>query len=107
MPDFIAIIAQPLTSNAMADSIKSVIGEGHLHFYDAIAPIIDAESINYSRVYLSSRYEKAGDDYVNCPMTKDEYNQFYDALMEADTVSARDFEDIKVFEGCMPVEVIG
>lgn len=108
LPDSIAIIATgPLTSNAMADAIKSVIGEEHLHFYDAIAPIIDAESIDYSRVYLSSRYGKGGDDYVNCPMTRDEYNRFYDALMEADTVSARDFEDIKVFEGCMPVEVMG
>ncbi|MFZ6008327.1 MAG: methylenetetrahydrofolate--tRNA-(uracil(54)-C(5))-methyltransferase (FADH(2)-oxidizing) TrmFO [Nitrospirota bacterium] len=108
LPDTIAIIATgPLTSNSMADSIKSVIGDEHLHFYDAIAPIIDAESIDHSRVYLSSRYGKGGDDYVNCPMTKDEYNQFYDALMEADTVSARDFEDIKVFEGCMPVEVMG
>lgn len=108
LPDSISIIATgPLTSSAMADSIKSVIGEGHLHFYDAIAPIIDAESIDYSKVYFSSRYGKGGDDYVNCPMTRDEYNRFYDALMESDTVSARDFEDIKVFEGCMPVEVMG
>ena len=106
-PDSIAIIATgPLTSGAMADAIKAVIGEEHLHFYDAIAPIIDAESIDYSKVYLSSRYGKGGDDYVNCPMTKEEYNQFYDTLMKADTVSARDFEDIKVFEGCMPVEVM-
>lgn len=106
-PDTIAIIATgPLTSNSMADSIKSVIGEEHLHFYDAIAPIIDAESIDYSKVYLSSRYGKGGDDYVNCPMTKEEYNQFYEALMEADTVAVRDFEDMKVFEGCMPVEVM-
>ncbi|BCB95771.1 methylenetetrahydrofolate--tRNA-(uracil-5-)-methyltransferase TrmFO [Dissulfurispira thermophila] len=108
IPDTIAIIATgPLTSNAMANSIKSVIGDEHLYFYDAIAPIIDAESIDYSKVYLSSRYGKGGDDYVNCPMTRDEYNQFYDALIEADTVSAKDFEDLKVFEGCMPIEVMG
>lgn len=108
LPDSIAIIATgPLTSKAMTDSIKSVIGDEHLYFYDAIAPIIDAESIDYSKVYLSSRYGKGSDDYVNCPMTYDEYNKFYDALIEADTVSARDFEDIKVFEGCMPVEAMG
>jgi methylenetetrahydrofolate--tRNA-(uracil-5-)-methyltransferase len=107
IPDSIAILATgPLTSNAMADSIKSVIGEDNLYFYDAIAPIVAAESIDYSKVYLSSRYGKGSDDYVNCPMSREEYNQFYDALMEADTVAIRDFEDIRVFEGCMPVEVM-
>lgn len=107
VPDSIAIIATgPLTSGAMADYLKSAVGGEHLHFYDAIAPIVDAESIDYSKVYLSSRYGKGGDDYVNCPMTKKEYERFYNALIEADTVAARDFEDIKVFEGCMPVEVM-
>lgn len=107
LPDTTAIIATgPLTSAAMTDSLQSVLGEGHLHFYDAIAPIIDAESIDYSKAYLSSRYGKGGDDYANCPMNKEEYDRFYDALMDADTVAARDFEDIKVFEGCMPVEVM-
>lgn len=107
LPDSIAIIATgPLTSSSMADSIRSVIGDEHLYFYDAIAPIIDAESIDYSKVYLSSRYGKGGDDYINCPMSKEEYEHFYDALMEADTVAVRDFEDIKVFEGCMPVEIM-
>ncbi|HAK89404.1 MAG TPA: FADH(2)-oxidizing methylenetetrahydrofolate--tRNA-(uracil(54)-C(5))-methyltransferase TrmFO [Nitrospiraceae bacterium] len=107
LPDTTAIIATgPLTSSNMADSLKSILGEGHLHFYDAIAPILDAESIDYSKAYLSSRYGKGGDDYANCPMNKEEYDRFYDALMDADTVTARDFEDIKVFEGCMPVEVM-
>ncbi|MCL4457031.1 MAG: methylenetetrahydrofolate--tRNA-(uracil(54)-C(5))-methyltransferase (FADH(2)-oxidizing) TrmFO [Nitrospirae bacterium] len=107
LPDTTAIIATgPLTSAAMTDSLQSILGEGHLHFYDAIAPIIDAESIDYSKAYLSSRYGKGGDDYANCPMNKEEYDRFYDALMDADTVAARDFEDIKVFEGCMPVEVM-
>lgn len=106
-PVSIAVIATgPLTSGPMTGCIKSVIGEEHLHFYDAIAPIIDAESIDYSKVYMSSRYGKGGDDYVNCPMTKDEYTLFYEKLLEADTVAAREFEDIKVFEGCMPVEVM-
>ncbi len=107
IPNSITILATgPLTSNAMADSIKSVIGEDNLYFYDAIAPIVAAESIDYTKGYLSSRYGKGSDDYINCPMSKEHYNQFYDALMEADTVAAREFEDIKVFEGCMPVEVM-
>ena len=106
-PESPAIIATgPLTSGAMAETIKAFIGEDSLHFYDAIAPIIDAESIDQSKVYMASRYGKGGDDYVNCPMTQEEYDLFYDRLMEADTVAARDFEDIKVFEGCMPVEVM-
>lgn len=103
----VAIIATgPLTSGAMADTIKSFIGDEHLYFYDAIAPIIDADSINYSKVFISSRYGKGGDDYVNCPMTREEYSRFYEALTEADKVAAKEFEDIRVFEGCMPVEVM-
>ena len=106
-PEAPAIIATgPLTSGAMAETIRVFVGEDSLHFYDAIAPIIDAESIDHSKVYMASRYGKGGDDYVNCPMTQEEYDLFYDRLIEADTVAARDFEDIKVFEGCMPVEVM-
>ncbi|HEX8948137.1 MAG TPA: methylenetetrahydrofolate--tRNA-(uracil(54)-C(5))-methyltransferase (FADH(2)-oxidizing) TrmFO, partial [Dissulfurispiraceae bacterium] len=106
-PDSLAIIATgPLTSSAMTEAIRSAIGGEYLYFYDAIAPILDADSIDYSKVYLASRYGKGGDDYVNCPMNEEEYARFYDALREADTVHKRDFEDIKVFEGCMPVEVM-
>lgn len=100
------IATGPLTSGPMADAIREVVGEEHLHFYDAVAPIVDADSIDESRVYRSSRYGKGGDDYVNCPMSREEYEAFFDAMMEADSVTARDFEDIKVFEGCMPVEVM-
>jgi methylenetetrahydrofolate--tRNA-(uracil-5-)-methyltransferase len=103
----ICIIATgPLTSSSMADGIRSVIGDDHLSFYDAIAPIIDRESMDYSKVYLMSRYGKGGADYVNCPMNREEYEGFYDALVEADSVVAREFEDARFFEGCMPVEVI-
>ncbi|HTZ17901.1 MAG TPA: methylenetetrahydrofolate--tRNA-(uracil(54)-C(5))-methyltransferase (FADH(2)-oxidizing) TrmFO, partial [Dissulfurispiraceae bacterium] len=103
----IAIVATgPLTTASMADSLKLIVGDEYLHFYDAIAPIIDADSIDYSKVYMMSRYGKGGDDYLNCPMTKEEYGIFYDALTAADSVTARGFEDIKVFEGCMPVEVM-
>lgn len=103
----ITIIATgPLTCGPMAGSIKAIIGDESLHFYDAIAPIVDAESIDYAKVYRLSRYGKGGDDYVNCPMNKGEYDAFFEALMAADSVNARDFEDAKVFEGCMPVEVM-
>src|SRR5208283_1717242 len=107
IPDSFAIIATgPLTSGAMADTLKELIGGDHLFFYDAIAPIVDAGSIDFSKVYLASRYGKGGDDYVNCPMSEDEYYGFFEALQIADKVHKKDFEDTKVFEGCMPVEVM-
>lgn len=107
VPDSPAIIATgPLTSEAMTGALKELIGGEHLFFYDAIAPIIDAGSIDYSIAYMASRYGKGGSDYVNCPLSEDEYNSFFDALKNADTVNKRDFEDAKVFEGCMPVEVM-
>ena len=107
IPEGISIIATgPLTSQKLAEALKSIIGEDNLYFYDAIAPIIDAMSIDYSKVYSSSRYGKGSDDYINCPLTKEEYYNFYNALIEADTVTAREFEDKKVFEGCMPIEVM-
>jgi methylenetetrahydrofolate--tRNA-(uracil-5-)-methyltransferase len=107
IPDSITILATgPLTSEPMVNAITSIIGEENLYFYDAIAPIVDAESIDYSSVFFLSRYSKGGDDYINCPMTKEEYDRFYDALINADTVNVRNFEDIKVFEGCMPIEIM-
>lgn len=107
LPERPAIIATgPLTSESMAHSLSVLLGGDHLYFYDAIAPIIDAESIDYDRVYRASRYGKGGDDYINCPMDKEEYEAFYDALTEADRVTPREFEDQKVFEGCMPIEAM-
>lgn len=107
LPERLAVIATgPLTSEAMAASLSSLLGVGHLYFYDAIAPIIDAESIDYEQVYRASRYGKGGDDYINCPMNNEEYDAFYDALTEADRVTPREFENQRVFEGCMPVEVM-
>ncbi len=96
----------PLTSSSLTKEISALIGEQNLFFYDAVSPIIDAESIDYTQSYLSSRYDKGGGDYVNCPMTLEEYALFYKALLEADSVTTRDFEDVRVFEGCMPVEVM-
>ncbi|QWR78307.1 methylenetetrahydrofolate--tRNA-(uracil(54)-C(5))-methyltransferase (FADH(2)-oxidizing) TrmFO [Candidatus Magnetomonas plexicatena] len=96
----------PLTSQSMSNSLAQILGRDSLFFYDAIAPVIDAETIDYSKVFSASRYGKGGDDYINCPMDTECYHTFYEALVSADKVSVRDFEDNKVFEGCMPIEVM-
>lgn len=107
IPEAISIIATgPLTSGAMAAALKNLIGQEYLFFYDAIAPIVDADSIDLEKAYLASRYGKGGDDYINCPLTKEEYDLFYNALSEADKVIPRNFEEERVFEGCMPVEIM-
>ena len=107
LPDAISIIATgPLTSQAMTDSLSGLIGEGYLYFYDAIAPIIDADSIDRKKVYALSRYDKGGDDYLNCPMSKEEYEQFYQEIIDAEKVNPKGFEEKKVFDGCMPIEVM-
>ncbi|MBF0564763.1 MAG: methylenetetrahydrofolate--tRNA-(uracil(54)-C(5))-methyltransferase (FADH(2)-oxidizing) TrmFO [Nitrospirae bacterium] len=107
VPDGVCILATgPLTSPALSGWLMDTLGAGHLYFYDAIAPIIDATSIDYEKVFFASRYGKGGDDYLNCPMNEREYGIFYDALVEADKVMARDFEDERVFEGCMPLEAM-
>lgn len=105
IPEGPVIVATgPLTSDRMAETIGGLTGSDNLHFYDAIAPILDAESIDMSVAFRASRYDKGGDDYINCPMDKEAYNAFYDALMSADMVPVRDFESMKCFEGCMPIE---
>lgn len=107
LPEGFCIVATgPLTSEAMTSALKSRMDSAYLSFYDAIAPIVSSESIDFTKVFQSSRYGKGGDDYINCPMDEEAYNRFYDALVSADRVVARDFENIKVFEGCMPVEVM-
>lgn len=107
VPDAPCVVSTgPLTSPSMADALGRITGREYLYFYDAIAPIVSADSIDMGRVFLASRYGKGGDDYVNCPMTREEYGVFYEALVEADRVQAREFEDAGVFEGCMPVEVM-
>jgi len=107
LPDSVAIIATgPLTSQAMTDALSSLTGNGYLYFYDAIAPIIDADSIDRKKVYAMSRYGKGGDDYLNCPMSKEEYEQFYQEILDAEKVNPKGFEETMVFEGCMPIEVM-
>ncbi len=104
IPDGYTIIASgPLTSPCLVDDIKRFIGEDMLYFYDAIAPIIEFDSIDMNKAYFKSRYDKGTADYINCPMTKEEYDLWYNELIHAKTVPQKDFE-LKVFEGCMPFE---
>lgn len=99
------IAAGPLASDDLFESISKLLNQEHLHFFDAIAPIIDFDSINMNIAYLKSRYDKGEAAYINCPMNEAEYGKFYDALINADTVEQKDFEK-NVFEGCMPAEVM-
>jgi methylenetetrahydrofolate--tRNA-(uracil-5-)-methyltransferase len=101
----IVIIASgPLTSGALSESIRKFCGIDNLYFYDAISPIVDAETIDYSRAYRASRYGKGDDDYINCPMSQQEYSAFYDALVTAEAVELHDFEEAHYFESCLPIE---
>ncbi|OMH41244.1 methylenetetrahydrofolate--tRNA-(uracil(54)-C(5))-methyltransferase (FADH(2)-oxidizing) TrmFO [Desulfurobacterium indicum] len=101
----ITIVATgPLTSDTFSRYLIEFLGEQSLSFYDAIAPIVYADTIDYSKCFWGSRYGKGGDDYLNCPMTKEEYERFYNALMEAEKVPLKEFEKEAYFEGCMPIE---
>ncbi len=108
LPDGIVIIATgPLTSGAMADTIKQLCGEG-LSFYDAAAPIVTYESLDLDKIFFASRYDRGDADYINCPMNKEEYLAFHEALVNAERVQLKDFEThpFSVYEGCMPIEVL-
>lgn len=103
----IAVIATgPLTSEDLAMAIQKVTGEDALAFYDAAAPIVTLESIDLEKAFWASRYDKGDPDYLNCPMTEEEYKRFYHELIKAETAEVKGFEKGKVFEGCMPVEVM-
>lgn len=110
--DGITVIATgPLTSEPMARFIREELGCGGLHFFDAAAPIVDAESINMDVAFFASRYDKGDADYINCPMTREQYDAFYQALITAEEAALKEFDreqqkDLTVFEGCMPVEVM-
>lgn len=104
IPDGPVIISSgPLTSDVLSDSIKSFFGEEYLYFFDSVAPIVTAESINKDKAYLKSRYDKGEASYYNCPMNKEEFEAFYHELINAERVVPHDFE-LKVFEGCMAIE---
>ncbi len=105
--DGITIIASgPLTSDALTQEILRLSGSEQLYFYDSISPIVEADSIDMSRVYMAARYDKGTADYINCPMTQEEYDGFLDALLEAQSVEAKDWEKLNYFEGCLPIEEI-
>ena len=110
--DSVTVVATgPLTSDRFADYISNELGCGSLHFFDAAAPIVDFSTVNMDVAYFASRYDKGDADYLNCPMTKEQYDAFYNALITAEEAALKDFDkesqkDLKVFEGCMPVEVM-
>ncbi|MFA4915819.1 MAG: methylenetetrahydrofolate--tRNA-(uracil(54)-C(5))-methyltransferase (FADH(2)-oxidizing) TrmFO [Syntrophales bacterium] len=105
--DSIVIIATgPLTSESLAQQISHLLGNEYLYFYDAISPIIESDSINYNKVFRASRYSNDEGDYLNCPLTKTEYENFWNALTKGEEVPLKPFEEIKCFEGCLPVETI-
>lgn len=107
IPDGYTIIATgPLTTETLAQEIVDITGKDQLYFYDAAAPIIEKESIDMDKVYLKSRYDKGEAAYLNCPMTEDEFNRFYDAVLEAEVAPVNSFEKEKYLEGCMPFEVM-
>ncbi len=102
----VVIATGPLTSDALAEKIAALCGEPGLHFYDAVAPIVTLESVDMGNAYLASRYGKGTADYVNCPMTREEYTAFVSELRAAKEAPTHGFDDGAVFEGCMPVEVM-
>ena len=107
LPDGITVVATgPLTSPALSQVLKELTGEEYLYFYDAAAPIVEKDSIDMSKVYLASRYGKGEAAYLNCPMTEEEFDVFYEALVSAETAPVKDFEKEIYFEGCMPIEVM-
>ena len=103
----VVVASGPLTSDTLAETLQKLLGEdSDLHFFDAAAPLVSAESVDMEKAWFGSRYDKGGDDYVNCPMNKEEYDAFWEALTTAEEAEVHGFEDGMVFEGCMPVEVM-
>ena len=105
-PGVVVVATGPLTSDPLAEVIRGVTGSENLSFFDAISPIIDRDSVDMERAFFGARYVEGGDDYLNCPLTEEEYNTFCDALISAEKVALREFEKVPYFEGCLPVEVM-
>ena len=106
--DEITVLATgPLTSDALSQEIARLSDSTHLYFYDSISPIVEADSIDMSKVYMAARYDKGTADYINCPMSKEEYDVFYDALVSGQSVEAKEWEKLNYFESCLPIEEIG
>ena len=98
------VASGPLTSPALSSEIARLAGQEHLAFYDSISPIVEADSIDRERVYMAARWDKGTADYINCPMTREEYDRFYDALVTAEGVESKEWEQLQYFEGCLPIE---
>jgi len=96
----------PLTSDALGREIERLTGSGHLAFYDSISPIVEADSIDMNRVYMAARWDKGTADYINCPMDREEFDRFLDALLAAEAAEAKEWEKLDYFEGCLPIEVL-
>lgn len=107
-PNIPVIVASgPLTSDALTTEIKKIVGEEYLHFFDAIAPIVEKDSINFDTAFYASRYDKGDASYINCPMNKEQYEKFYNILINAPRIELKEFEkNAKFFESCLPVEVL-
>ncbi len=107
VPEGTTVIATgPLTSPELSQSLQALTGEQYLYFYDAAAPIVEKDSIDMSKVFMASRYDKGEAAYINCPMNEEQFEAFYQALIEAETAAVKDFEKEIFFEGCMPIEVM-
>ena len=105
--DAVVIAAGPLVSDALAQSIAGLTGNSFLSFFDAAAPVIEADSVDMESAFFQSRYDRGGeDDYINCPMNKEEYEAFYDALINAEIAELHEFDKKHVYEGCMPIEIM-
>ncbi|MBN1892495.1 MAG: methylenetetrahydrofolate--tRNA-(uracil(54)-C(5))-methyltransferase (FADH(2)-oxidizing) TrmFO [Clostridiales bacterium] len=104
--DHVIIATGPLTDNGMYDSVMDLVGNDQLHFFDAAAPIVVGDTIDRNIAFAASRYGKGGDDYLNCPMSKEEYQFFYDELVRAELAPVKDLDRENVFEGCMPIETM-
>ena len=102
--EIVIVASGPLTSDALSENIKKLVGYDHLYFFDAISPIVEADSVDYSKGFWGSRYGKGGDDYFNCVLTEEEYKKFYEELLKAEKVEPKDFEKAVHFEGCLPIE---
>ena len=107
LKDSLTIITTgPLTSDSLAQEITQILGSSYLYFYDAIAPIIEADSFNMDKVFWASRYDKGTPDYLNCPLSKEEYENFRQELLTGEKVAAKPFEEVRHFESCLPIEVL-
>lgn len=105
--DAVIVAAGPLMSDALAQSVRSLTGNDFLSFFDAAAPVVEADSVDMERAFCQSRYDRGGeDDYINCPMNREEYEAFYDALIHAEIAELHEFDKKHIYEGCMPIEIM-